>query len=850
MNAAQAGPITLETPLGDDLLFRSMEGREALSEPFAYRLDIASLKSDLKPTDLLDHSVTVRIERTDGDAAGQPRCWNGRVTEFQYLGTGDDGYSRYRLVARAWLWYLTLTANCRIFQGMSVPDIIAKVFRDLGFTDFETSLFEQYEPRDYVVQYRETDFAFASRLMESEGLYYFFRHESARHVLVLADSQSSHDPEQGCETLKVATRDPHRDATIQYVSEWRALATIATTRFTQTDYDFRGPRTPLDVTRVAADRGGSPDLEVYDYPGGYSTSDAGETYARVRVEQCRAEAERWSGETNARGLTVGATFSLDHYERDDQSRKYLVTSADYRLRGQEVRTGRGVQEEPFSCRFDAISADATFRTLRKTPKPVARGPLTAVVVGPDNQEIWTDNFGRIKVQFFWDREGKRDQSSSCWIRVVQAWAGTGFGVQFIPRIGQEVLVDFLDGDPDRPIVTGCVYNGTHDVPFKLPNNQTQSGIRTRSSPNGTLSKGNEIRFEDMTGVEELFVQAEKDMNVLVKNDETVTIANDRSDSVGVDEQRAVGANRTRSVGINESVSVGAIQTVTVGAAQAVTVGAMQTVTVGAAQAVTVGAAQSVTVGAEQTVAVGADRTLTVGGNESITVNGDQHVKVGGDLQRSVTGNLSAETAGKTDQTFTLDYTERHLGHRTVIVGTGDARRSTVVHVEGKGRAYASKTFEVEVLEGFTLLCGDSQIAITPSGITLTSPNISLTGKEVDFVAGAINATVTNGLTMSAKTATIQTAGATVALDSSSANVTASQVKLAGGSGSSSQTTSEPVKITKVQMKDSQGKPRANARVLLTKGDEQRMTVLDADGMLELIGDASYTVSFPDDGKAK
>ncbi len=362
--------------------------------------------------------------------------------------------------------------------------------------------------------------------------------------------------------------------------------------------------------------GGSPDLEVYDYPGGYTTSDAGDAYARVRVEQCRAGAERWSGETNARGLTVGATFSLDHYERDDQSRKYLVTGARYRLHGQDVRSGRDVEEPPFWCKFDAIAAEGTFRTQRETPKPVARGPLTAVVVGPDNQEIWTDNFGRIKVQFHWDREGKRDQSSSCWIRVVQAWAGTGFGVQFIPRIGQEVLVDFLDGDPDRPIVTGCIYNGTHDLPFKLPNNQTQSGVRTRSTPNGMLSKGNEIRFEDMTGAEELFVQAEKDMNVLVKNDETVTIVHDRSDSVGVDEQRSVGANRTRSVGISESVSVGAIQTVTVGAAQTVTVGAMQTVTVGAAQAVTVGAVQAVTVGAEQTVTVAADRTLTVGGNES------------------------------------------------------------------------------------------------------------------------------------------------------------------------------------------------------------------------------------------
>jgi type VI secretion system secreted protein VgrG len=426
--------------------------------------------------------------------------------------------------------------------------------------------------------------------------------------------------------------------------------------------------------------------------------------------------------------------------------------------------------------------------------------------------------------------------------VAQTWAGTGFGSQFIPRTGQEVIVDFLDGDPDKPIVTGCVYNGTHELPFKLPSNQTQSGIRTRSSPGGAIVNGNEIRFEDLTGAEELYVQAEKDMNTLVKNNETVTITVNRTDSVGVDETRSVGANRTRSVGVNEAVTVGAMQTINVGAAQAVTVGAVQTVTVGAAQAVTVGAVQTVT--------VGADRSVTVTGNETVSVGATQAINVGGDLNQTVTGNVNSKTVGKTINTFSDDYTERHAGHRTVVVGGGAAHRTSVVHVEGNGRAYASKTMEVEVLEGFTLICGDSQIAVTPSGITLSSPNITLAGKEVDVVATTFNATASGDLKMAAATVTMQTAGAKVLLDSSSANVTATQIKLAAGSGASSQSSSKPVKITKVQMKDAQGKPRANARVLLKSGDEQRMTVLDKDGMLELIGDTQYQASFPDDGKAK
>ena len=848
MDMPQTIAVTMGTPLGDQLTLYSMAGFEEVSQLFAFEIEAVSPRSDIDPDELLGHSVTVHMHLGDGDEG--VRHWNGIASEFQYVETGDDGLSRYRLTLRPWLWQLDLAADCRIFQNMTVPDVVTQIFRDRGFDAFERALFETYAPHEYVVQYRETDLHFVCRWLEREGIYFFFRQADGRHTLVLADSPSSHDPAPGYARVPyAATGVEQRDPATQYVRRWRADAKIETGAYAVADFDFTKPNTPLYCARTSADADANANLKAYDYPGGFTTFTTAEASARLRLDQARRERRGYAGESNARGLAVGNTFALFNHPRTDQNANYLISSTRVRLRGPELRSGN-VVEEPFECEFRAAQANTIFRPPLLRHKPSVRGPQTATVVGPSGQEIWTDQYGRIKVQFHWDRRGNNDQNSSCWLRVAQIWAGAGWGAQFIPRIGQEVLVDFLDGDPDRPLVTGCVYNGTHDLPFKLPNNQTQSGVRTRSSPGGMLSTGNEIRFEDAIGAEELFVQAEKDMNFLVKNDETVTIVNDRTDAVGVDEQRSVGANRTRSVGINESVSVGAIQAVTVGAAQTVTVGAMQTVTVGAAQAVTVGAVQSVTVGAEQTVAVAADRTLTVGGNESTTVSGDRSIKVGGDLQRTVTGDVSAETSGKTDQTFTLDYTERHLGHRTVIVGTGDARRSSVVHVEGKGRAYASKSFEVEVLEGFTLLCGDSQIAVTPSGITLTSPNISLVGKEVDIIADALKATVTSDLMMGAKTVTLQTAGAKIALDASSANVTASQVKLAGGSGSSSQTTSEPVKVTKVQMKDPQGKPRANARVLLTKGDEQRMTVLDADGMLELIGDASYTVSFPDDGKTK
>jgi type VI secretion system secreted protein VgrG len=827
MSPRPSGPLSIDSSFGRPLALRAMRAREALSTVSEFELDVVSTSPDLKGTDVLAQWVTAHLQ-----VNGQPRHWNGFVVGFQYLGTGNDGYTLYRLVARPWIWYLTQVSDCRIFQNMSVPDILADVFRNRGFADFETVLREQYKLREYTVQYRETDFAFISRLMESEGLYYYFRHEATRHVLVIADTPDAHQPVTGYESIPVLPPDPNRHSTMEHVRSWNAVELISTTRFAHADYDFTAPRKPLYETTSAPDA--TPTLEVYEYPGNFMTWDDGETYAKLRLQQARAVVKTWRGEANARGITVGATFDLVNRDRAADQGRYLITGSEIVLRGPDPRATRETTEpDVYSCKFEVIAADTTFRVRYATPKPVARGPLTALVVGSEGAEIFTDQYGRVKVQFYWDRVGHNDQASSCWLRVAQSWAGTGFGAQFIPRVGQEVVVDFLDGDPDRPIVIGCVYNGTHDVPFDLPVNQTQSGFRTRSSPRGALN-WNELRFEDLTGNEEVYLQAAKDLNVLVKNDENDEIVNDRTVSVGVDEMLSVGGNRTRTVTMNE----------------AVTVAVAQAVTVGTTQAINVGLSQSVSVGDEQKIRVTNDRGVNVGGDETIDIVGNRKVNVGTDLSQAVTGDVRTKTGGLTDQRFAKDYTERHHGHRTVIVGTGDARRSSVVHVEGRGRAYASKTFEVEALEGFTLICGKSQISVTPSGITLNSPNITLAGKEVDIVGDTLDAKVSNQVTVGSQTITFKTAGANVTLDASAASVTATQVKLAGGSGSTDQASSKPVTITKVQMKDAQGKPRANARVLLIQGDEQRMTVLDKDGMLELIGDDSYQVLFPDDAGAK
>jgi type VI secretion system secreted protein VgrG len=819
MDAPAAGPITMDTPLGSALTFQAMEGVEDLSVPFQLELDARSEQSGIKAEDLLGESVTVHLELE----AGEIRHWNGQVARFAYLETGDDGVSWYRLTLRPWLWQLGVGADCRIFQHLSVPDIVTKVFHDRGFRDFEQALFDKYEALDFVVQYRESDLDFVSRLLEREGIYYFFRHENGKHTLVLADDPSAHDPMQGYQQVPYAVINPHRDRTMQYVRRWRAEAQVEPAVYAVADFNFVNPRVTLYGSR--GDRG----IRVYDYPGGFSTFDEADQAARLRLEQARRDERGWHGETNARGLTVGDWFELEGHPREDQNRKYLIISARVRLRGADLTSSSTSAEEPFASEFRAIDRDTPFRPPLLGRKPRMTGPQTATVVGAAQNEIWTDQFGRIKVQFHWDREGKRDENSSCWIRVAQSWAGSGWGTQFIPRVGQEVIVDFLEGDPDRPIVTGCVYNAANMQPFPLPGSETQSGIRTMSTPFTSILSGNEIRFEDRVGGEELFIQAQKDLNTVVKNDESDLVARNRSISVG--------ANQVLSVGLDVATQVGHDDTLSVAHERSIRIGADDTRTVGGDNALT----------------VTGDDSAEIGGNASLSVTGDTRETLVGDVERTVGGRVNGGTKGETLLTFGSDYTERHAGHRTIVVGSGSAHRTAVVHVEGSGRAYASKSIEFEVLESLTLVCGDSQILVSPKGITLASPQITFVGKAVNATASTFGVSASDAVTLGGNTVTVQTSGAKLALDSSTASLQGSQVKLGSGSGSSSQASDKPATITRIQLNDPRGKPRANARILLTKGGqggEQRMTVLDENGVLELVGDEQYQIVFPDELPSK
>jgi type VI secretion system secreted protein VgrG len=511
----------INTVLGEDvLLLQRMVGQESLGRLFEFQLDLLSTDAELDLDALLGTNATVRYQQPKGGT----RYFNGFVSEFRYAGERGN-YAAYDMVLRPWLWFLTRTGDCRIFQHKSIPDIIKELFREHGLTDYEEALTGDYSEWDYCVQYRETDFNFVSRLMEQEGIYYFFKHDNGRHVLVLADSYGAHDRYPNY--AEICCNPSNRPIHTEHISYLDVRKKVLPGVVALNDFNFEKPKADLKAKGPKTRPHTKSDFEIYDYPGDYREQDLGDTYARKRIEELQSEYEVSSGRGNAAGLAVGYLFNLRDHPRTRQNREHLVTNATYEMWSEEFETGSGLGagEQPFLVSFSTIDGQEQFRPIRSTPKPIISGPQTATVVGKAGEEIWTDRYGRVKVQFHWDRYGRKDENSSCWIRVSQGWAGKQWGAIYIPRIGQEVIVEFLEGDPDRPIITGRVYNADAMPPYELPAEKTKSTLKSCSSKGG--GGFNEIRFEDKKGDEQIFVHGERNQDTRIKNDSFEWIGNNR-----------------------------------------------------------------------------------------------------------------------------------------------------------------------------------------------------------------------------------------------------------------------------------------------------------------------------------
>jgi len=526
-------PVQITTPMGPNvLLVRNYSGEEAISELFRYDLELYSQNSSLDATQIVGKAVTLEIPLSNGS-------WqyvNGIVGRFTQAGM-DNRFVTYLAELHPWPWLLTMSADCRIFQNMSTLDIVKKIFSDLGFTDFSDKTTGTYTARDYCVQYRETAFAFVSRLLEEEGISYYFTHDASKHMMVLVDDTSSWGTCPGLSSARYVGRGPAYNSD-DIVLECGLEQAVTPGQFSSDDYNFTIPATQLLATASGSDTSRA----IYDYPGLYDAQSDGETIASRRLATLEVPTKTLRGSSLCRSFHAGAAFPLANHYRSELNGSYVIR----RL------TLRGDQDN-YSNSFEAFPAATKFHPPLATPRPLIAGTQTATVVGKAGEEIWTDQYGRVVVQFHWDQLGENNEKSSCWVRVAQGWAGNLWGSIFIPRIGQEVVVSFLEGNPDRPLITGCVYNAQQTVPYTLPDNQTRSTLKTNSSKGG--SGFNEICFEDKAGSEEIFLQAQKDMNVNVLNNDSLTVKGTRTMSVTGNETHTNSANYTSTVSGDHTATV-------------------------------------------------------------------------------------------------------------------------------------------------------------------------------------------------------------------------------------------------------------------------------------------------------
>ncbi|UVE68340.1 type VI secretion system tip protein VgrG [Burkholderia pyrrocinia] len=702
--------FTLDSPHGDDLKFHTLDGSDELGRLFEFRIEALADSHSLSLKDMLGKPVTVRIEQQDQST----RYLNGIVARASLSGRRAERHYGYELVVRPWLWLATRRSDCRIFQNKTVPEIVQEVLSTYGFP-IENHLVESYVPREYCVQYNETDAAFVSRLMEFEGIYYWFRHAEDTHTLMLSDAMSSHTALPGYETIPYIARDRTAIADEEHIDGWLPAQEVSVGKHQTTDYDYTKPRADLSSQKVDPRGHDHDSFASFEWPGGYRDDAPGAHYSRVRLEEQQAEHERASADTDVRGAAPGYLFTLAHCPRADQNREYLIVRCQYRFQENAYASDQGAEAVVHQTMMLVQPSSLPFRSPRETPRPRTNGPQTATVVGPPGEEIWTDQYGRVKLQFRWDRYGQSNQDSSCWVRVSSPWAGGGFGGVQIPRVGDEVVVDFLNGDPDEPIVTGRVYNGEKMPPWGLPGSATQSGLLSRSSPGGTTEHANAFRFEDKKGAEQLWMHAERNFDAETEADHSLSVGHDHTHTVGNDETMQVKNNRQRSVGQDETVNIGKNRVAQIGVDETHGVGGNRTRTVGKNETVTIAANRDATIGGIHTETVAKAKTETIGEGKTLNV-GQLYQTTSQDMKTLVASSHTEEIGARTS-TIANAHTLTVGGEHTVSVG---ANHTTSVQHQ----------VLVNAGDQLSLVCGMSSIVMKSDGtITIQGVNVASAGTE-------------------------------------------------------------------------------------------------------------------------
>jgi len=682
--------ITLNTPLGesthDTLVFESMTATEELGRMFNISLHAVSSNPNIDHMALLGKTVSVAIETQSGEM----RHLHGHVTHFGLVGI-SSGHFQYQMTVQPWTSFLTRRSNNRIFQNQSIQDILKTIFDECPESPkyrFDLSL--SHPTWEYCVQYRETDFNFVSRLMEEHGIYYYFEHTEDDHTMVIVDSIDSHPPcPNGYDTVPFVLQSSDSAALdTEYLADWHLTNSIQPEKATVRDYNFAKAKQQLhnESADPIVSHGG--EKEFYDYPSSFQVAGFGNLETRLRLEELQARRMRITASGTARGILCGHVFKLSDHPRDDQNIKHLVlgTHLNCRVAGMEAGAGGGTS---IQTSFTAAPANTPFRPARTTPKSHVAGPQTAVVVGPAGEEIHCDEFGRVKVQFFWDREGKMDEDSSCWVRVSHPWAGKGWGAISIPRIGQEVIVDFLEGDPDQPIITGRVYNSDQTAPFELPAKKMVSGIKS----NTHKGKGyNELTMDDTAGNELINTHAQYNMTTVVEHDDSQTVHNNRT----------IKVDGTHTETITKDTKI----TIESGTYNHDVAGNTATYHVSADLTENYDAKQTTTVGADQTNTIGANRSTSVSSNDTLSIGSNQEVSVGANVK--VNAGANAEYTVGAQHKLTIGATSETSAGASYKISVG----ASVIEMTPAS---------------IKISCGASSIELTPASVAVTAPMVSLNG---------------------------------------------------------------------------------------------------------------------------
>ncbi|HTS48077.1 MAG TPA: type VI secretion system tip protein TssI/VgrG [Bryobacteraceae bacterium] len=653
-----------DSPLGEDkLLVNKFSGAEKISELFKFDLELVSTDFSIQTEQMLGQNVTVGIRHIDGENF---RYFNGHISKFAPI-RHDGRLAYYQAEMVPWLWFLSLTQGCHIYQEKTLVEVITDTFNHYGYKDFNFNVTDRHKPWENCCQYQESAFEFVSRLLEIEGMYYFFKHEQGKHTMMIVDHMSSHTPcpfqsafSYEHETGQGALRN--EDTILS--SNMRKI--VKPNKYAHKDYNFKIPQNPLEITKkVQRDTGVDRELEVYDYPGEYELPGDVTDWGDLRMEEQETDHTIAEGTGTGRSMVPGYRFQLKQHDRPEQNIDYLLVSVTHK--GQEGSFGAGMddQDADYTNSYVAQPSSVQFRPTMKTDEPKIASTQTAFVVGPPGEEIYTDEWGRVRVKFHWDRrKGDENGNSSCWIRVMQPWGGPRYGHIWIPRVGMEVIVTFLEGDPDRPLITGCVYHQNNRPPYPLPANKEWSGVKTRSTKGGTQDNYNEIRLVDSMGQELFRMQAERDLHIFVKNDRSEYILNDRFLDVGNDKHERIENNKYTDVSgdFQENID-GKVK-----------------------------------------VQIGDDATLAISGDQTEEVEGDKNITVDGDFAEDIQGDTSIHNEGDLDQQVDGD------GRITV---TGD------LHIKSSGKLI------LEADGGLTVKCGDAFFDINDGIITIQGKKILL-----------------------------------------------------------------------------------------------------------------------------